>query len=152
MTRERKVLARNRVATHLYHLLERGEAGIELLGGEVKAARAGRVNLKDAFVRFDASQAYLVGCHISRYENAGYATHDPIRERRLLLHKREIERWAGKVRDRGLTVVPLAMVLDGSWIKVEIALAKGKQLHDRREDLRRRTMDREVEQALAGSS
>jgi len=144
----RKVLASNRKARHEYHILEREVAGLELLGTEVKSAREGRVNLTDAFVSFSGGQAYLVGCHISSYRNAGYAGHDPTRRRRLLLHKRQIERLAGKVQEKGLTVVPLTLMIEGNWIKVEIALARGKLVHDKRETLRRRTLDREAEQDL----
>jgi SsrA-binding protein len=144
----RKVLASNRAARHLYHLLEREEAGIELCGSEVKAARAGRVNLKEAFVLFEGGQAYLMGCHIGAYEHAGYAGHEPLRRRRLLLHKRQILRLAAKVREKGLTVVPLEMALVGSWIKVTVALAQGKLTRDKRETLKRRVMEREVEQAM----
>jgi SsrA-binding protein len=149
MSEDRKVLASNRKARHQYHILEREVAGIELLGGEVKAVRAGKVNLGDAYVAFQAGEAYLMGCHIGHYENAGYATWEPTRRRRLLLHRRQIDRLAGKVAEKGLTVVPLAVLLVGSWIKVEIALARGKQLHDKRETLRRRTVDRETEQAIS---
>lgn len=143
-----KVLASNRKVRHEYHILEREVAGVELLGTEVKSAREGRVNLRDAYVSFSGGEAYLVGCHISPYQSAGYASHDPMRRRRLLLHKRQIERLAGKVQEKGLTVVPLAMMVEGNWIKVEIALARGKLLHDKRETLRRRTLDREAEQDL----
>jgi SsrA-binding protein len=143
-----KVLASNRKARHEYHILEREVAGVELLGTEVKSAREGRINLTDAYVSFSGGQAYLVGCHISSYRHAGYASHDPTRRRRLLLHKRQIERLAGKVQGKGFTVVPLAMMVEGNWIKVEIALARGKLLHDKREALRRRTLDREAEQDL----
>jgi len=148
MTRERKVLATNRAARHAYHLLEREEVGIELLGTEVKAVRVGRVNLKEAHVLFSGGEAWLVGCHISAYEHAGYAGHDPTRRRRLLLHKRQILRWASKVQEKGLTVVPLSIYLDGSWVKLEIALARGKHVRDKRETLRRRTMEREAEAAV----
>lgn len=146
--RERRLLAKNRKARHLYHILETEEAGLELLGTEVKAIRAGKVNLKEAFIQFIDGQAFLVGCHISRYEHSGYTTHDPVRHRRLLMQKRQIERWASKVQEKGLTVVPLSMTLDGRWIKVEIGLARGKQLHDKRATLRQRTLDREAEQAV----
>jgi SsrA-binding protein len=148
---ERRVLATNRQARHLYHLLEREEAGLELLGGEVKAARSGRVNLKQAYVQFQGGEAFLVGCHIAAYEHAGYAVHDPLRRRRLLMHKRQIKRLAAKVKEKGLTVVPLSMFLDRSWIKVEIALAEGRKVYDSREKLRRRDLDREVRQALKES-
>jgi SsrA-binding protein len=144
----RRVLATNRKARHVYHLLERLTAGIELVGTEVKAIREGKINLKEAYVHFVGGEAFLVGCHVGAYEAAGYAHHDPLRRRRLLLHKREIERLSTKVQEKGLTAVPLKVYLEGNWIKVEIALVRGKQLHDKRETLRRRTLDREAEQAI----
>ena len=146
MTDERRVLATNRKARHTYHILETEVAGMELLGTEVKAIRDAKVNIKEGYVTFVGGQAFLVGCHIGSYENAGYAGHDPVRRRRLLLQKRQIERLARKVQEKGLTVVPLAVFLEGSWIKIEIALVRGKQLHDKRDTLRQRTMDREAEQ------
>lgn len=148
MSERRKVLATNRKARHIYHVLEKEIAGIELLGTEVKAIRAGKINLKEAYVLFSTGEAFLVGCHVGTYEAAGYAHHDPVRRRRLLLHKREIERLSSKVQEKGLTVVPLSIFVEGNWIKVEIALVRGKQLHDKRETLRRRTLDREAEQAV----
>ncbi|MCG6950488.1 MAG: SsrA-binding protein SmpB [Acidobacteria bacterium] len=148
MSEGRRVLATNRKARHVYHLLERETAGIELLGTEVKAIRDGKINLKEAYVAFVGGEAFLVGCHVGTYEASGYAHHDPIRRRRLLLHKRQIERLSAKVQEKGLTVVPLSVFSEGNWIKVEIALARGKQLHDKRETLRRRTLDREAEQAI----
>ena len=149
--RERKVLARNRQARFEYEILERLEAGIQLLGSEVKSAREGRVNLKEAHVRFEGGEAFLVGCHISPYPNAGYAGHEPTRPRKLLLHRRQIHRLAGKAREKGQTVIPLQMYLDGNWIKVEIALVRGKRLHDKRETLRRRTLEREAAAAMKGN-
>ena len=143
-----RVLATNRKARHTYHILEKEIAGIELTGTEVKAIRAGKINLKEGFVAFVRGEAYLVGCHVGAYEAAGYAGHDPVRRRRLLLHKRQIERLESKVKEKGFTVVPLAVYLEGNWIKVEIALARGKHLRDKRETLRRRTLDREAEQAI----
>jgi SsrA-binding protein len=148
MSEERRVLATNRKARHTYHILDRDVAGVELLGTEVKAIRAGKVNIKEGYVAFAGGEAFLVGCHIGSYDNAGYAGHDPVRRRRLLLHKREIERLAGKVQEKGLTVVPLSVFVEGNWIKVEIALVRGKQLHDKRDTLRQRTLDREAEQAM----
>lgn len=149
---EPRIIARNRQARYRYHLLESLVAGIELLGTEVKAIREGRVNLKEAYVQFDGGEAWLVGCHISRYDHAGYASHDPLRRRRLLLHRHEIDRLAAKVAEKGLTVVPTAMLLTGNLVKLEIAVARGKQLHDKRETLRRRTLDREAEQAIKDRS
>jgi SsrA-binding protein len=148
MIDERRVLATNRKARHTYHILERETAGLELLGTEVKAIRAGKINIKEGYVTFAGGEAFLVGCHIGSYDNAGYASHDAVRRRRLLMHKREIERLAAKVQEKGLTVVPLAVFLEGNWIKIEIALVRGKQLHDKRDTLRQRTMDREAEQAI----
>ena len=148
MNEQRRVIAQNRRARHLYHFLEHEVAGIELRGTEVKAIRDGRVNLTDAHVHFAGGEAVLMGCHIGPYEHGGYASHEPRRPRRLLLHKRQIERLAAKVQEKGLAVIPTAVVLIGNWIKVEIALARGKQLHDKRETLRQRTLDREAEQAL----
>lgn len=145
-----KVLARNRQARFAYEILETETAGLALTGSEVKSAREGRVNLKEGYVRFEAGEAFLVGCHISPYEQAGYAQHDPVRPRKLLMHRRQIDRLASKSREKGYTVIPLAILLDGNWIKVEIALARGKHLHDKRETLRRRTLDREAEKAIKG--
>jgi SsrA-binding protein len=144
-----RALATNRKARHQYHILELEVAGLELLGTEVKAARAGRVNLGEAHVTFVGGEAFLVGCHIGSYDNAGYASHDPLRRRRLLLHKRQILRLAGKSREKGYTVVPLRLFLEGNWIKVEVALVRGKAEHDKRETLRQRTLDREAEQELS---
>ena len=148
MSDRRRLLASNRKARHLYHILEREVAGIELLGTEVKAIRDGKVNLKEAYVTFSGGEAFLVGCHVGAYEAAGYAHHDPLRRRRLLLHKRDIDRLASKTQEKGLTVVPLSVFVEGNWIKIEIALVRGKQLHDKRETLRQRTLDREAEQAI----
>jgi SsrA-binding protein len=148
MSEGRRFLATNRKARHVYHILETEVAGIELLGTEVKAIRDSKINLKEAYVIFAAGEAFLIGCHIGAYDAAGYAHHDPVRRRRLLLHKRQIERLASKVQEKGLTVVPLSVFVEGNWIKVEIALVRGKQLHDKRETLRQRTLDREAEQAM----
>ncbi len=146
--RQRKVLATNRKARHDYHILEVVEAGIELVGTEVKAIRAGRINLKEAHVAFKGGEAFLVGCHISPYEHSGYSGHDPLRRRRLLLQKRQILKMTSAVVEKGLTVVPIEVALDGNWIKVSVALVRGKQLHDKRETLRQRTLDREADQAM----
>ena len=148
MSESHRDLATNRKARHIYHLLEKEIAGIEFLGTEVKAIRAGRINLKEAYVAFSEGEAFRVGCHIGHYESSGYASHDPLRRRRLLLHRREIDRLAGKVREKGLTVVTIRVFAEGNWIKVEIALARGKQLHDKRETLRQRTLEREAAQAV----
>jgi len=143
-----KLLAKNRRAHFEYELLERFTAGLALMGSEVKSLRDGRVNLQDGFVAFEGGEAYLVGVHISPYQNAGYAQHDPTRRRKLLLHTREIHRLHGKVTEKGLTIVPIAIGIEGNWIKVELALARGKKLHDKRETVRRREADREAEAAI----
>jgi SsrA-binding protein len=143
-----KVLAANRRARFEYEFLERLTSGIALTGSEVKSVRAGHVKLQDGWVAFEAGEAFLADVHIAPYENAGYANHDPIRRRKLLMHSRDIARFAAKVIEKGLTVIPIAVGLEGNWIKVELALAKGKTLYDKRETLRRRTMDREAEAAM----
>jgi len=143
-----KVLATNRKARFEYEFLERFVAGLALTGSEVKSVREGRVNLQDGYVTFEGGEAFLVNVHISPYANAGYAGHDPLRPRKLLLHKHEIKRLAGKVQEKGLTLIPLAIGLVGNWIKVELALARGKKVHDKRETLRRRDEEREIAKEL----
>jgi SsrA-binding protein len=143
-----KPFAVNRKARFEFELLEKLVAGITLTGSEVKSLREGRVSLQDGYVSFEAGEAYLVGVHIAAYHHAGYANHDPLRRRKLLLHRREIKRLAGKVNEKGLTLVPLVIGAEGNWIKVELALARGKKLHDKREAIKRRTLDREAEAAL----
>lgn len=143
-----KLLAKNRHAHFEYEFFEKLVAGIELTGDEVKSIRAGRVNLQEGYVAFERGEAFLIGVHVSPYENAGYAVPDPLRRRKLLLHAREIEKWADKVQQKGYTVVPIAIGVEGNWIKVELALGRGKKLHDKRETLRGRTLDREAEAAM----
>jgi SsrA-binding protein len=142
-----RVLAQNRRAHHDYHILETVEAGLKLAGTEVKSARDGKVQLKDSFVELRDGEAWLVHAHIGPYSHGNRQNHEPERARKLLLRRREIERLAGKVRTRGLTVVPLRVVVRGSWIKVEIALVQGKKLHDKRERERVRELDREMDLA-----
>lgn len=143
-------LASNRRAAHDYFLHDRVEAGIELRGTEVKAARTGKVQLADAFVEFRGGQAYLVGAHISPYSHGNRENHLPDRERRLLLHRREIDKLAGRAIAKGFTVIPLAIYLRGDRIKVEIALAQGKKLFDKRETERRKELEREAAAAMRG--
>jgi SsrA-binding protein len=142
-----KVLAQNRRARHDYHVLETVEAGIALAGTEVKSARDGKVTLKDSFVELRDGQAFLQRAHIGPYSHGNRQNHEPERPRKLLLRRREIDRLAGKMQGRGLTIVPLRVLLRGSWIKVEIALVQGKKLYDKRESERVRELDREMEQA-----
>ncbi len=145
-----KVLVANRRARYEYEFLERFTAGITLTGSEVKSVREGHVKLQDGWVAFEGGEAFLADVHIAPYANAGYANHDPIRRRKLLLHRRDIARLAAKVAEKGLTVIPIAVGLEGNWVKVELALAKGKTLYDKRETIRRRELDREAAAALKG--
>ena len=142
---EVRPLASNKRARYDYHVLETFEAGIRLKGTEVKSVREGRVQLKDSYVEFKDSQAFLVGAHISAYSHGNRENHDPEQMRKLLLRKREIERLFGRTQLKGLTVVPLAMYLKGNWVKVEIALVQGKKLYDKRESEKTRELDREAE-------
>ncbi len=139
-----KLIARNRKARHDYEILETFEAGIALLGSEIKSLRAGKVSLREGYVRVDESQAWLVGVHVSPYEEASRFNHDPLRARKLLLHRREIENLRAKIEEKGLTVVPLAVYIKGGWAKVEIGLARGKKHHDRRHEERRRQEERDA--------
>jgi SsrA-binding protein len=141
-------LASNRKARHDYHVLETLEAGVALLGTEVKSARAGRVQLKDSFVEFRDGEAYLVGAHISPYSHGNRENHDPERPRKLLLRRRELDRLAGRAVAKGLTVVPLAVYLKGERVKLEIGLVQGKKLYDKRETEKRREQEREVRAAV----
>ena len=145
---EGKVLATNRKARHDYHIVETFEAGIALQGTEVKSLRDGRANLKEAYGAVEGGEVFLVNCHISPYEAGNRFNHDPLRKRKLLLHRQEIRRLIGKVQEKGLTLIPLAFSLKGRRVKVELALARGKKLYDKREDIKRRTSEREIAQAL----
>lgn len=142
-----KIFASNRKARFDYHIEERFEAGIALTGTEVKSIRNGRANLVDSYADIEGTDVILRQCHISPYEAGNRFNHDPLRPRRLLLHRSEIWRLLGKVREKGLTMVPLSLYQKGRRIKVEIALARGKKGPDRREDIKRRTAEREMEQA-----
>ena len=141
---EAKNLAVNRQAGHYYHLLDKFEAGIELTGTEVKSIREGRVNLKDGYAAVKGTDVWLMDCHISPYSSRGYANHEALRERRLLLHRVEINKLKGRTQERGLPIIPTRMYLKKDLIKIEIALAKGKKVWDRRETERQRTVDREA--------
>jgi SsrA-binding protein len=140
--------ALNRQAQHFYHLLEKFEAGVELTGTEVQSVRAGKASLKDSYAAIKRGEAWLIDCHISPYAPGSYLNHDPLRDRRLLLHRREIDKLAGRTQEKGLTLVPTRLYLKKNLIKCEIALARGKKVYDRREEARRRTVDRETQQAI----
>lgn len=141
-------IAVNKKARHLYELSDFLEAGIELTGPEVKSIRQGKVNFVDSYVEFRNGEAWLTSLHIAPYANAGYAIQEPDRNRRLLLHAREINRLAGLVAQKGYTVVPVRLYFNNRRIKVEIALGKGKKLHDHRETLKRRAEERDLAREL----
>jgi SsrA-binding protein len=143
-----QAIAENRKAFHDYHILETFEAGIALLGTEVKGIREGQANLRDSFARVDKGEVWLFNVHINPYSHRGYVDHDPKRKRRLLLHKHEIRKLIGKTVERGLTLVPTRMYFKNGKVKVALALARGKEAHDKRETLRRREVDRETRAAV----
>ena len=144
-------IAENRKAYHDYHLLETFEAGIVLLGTEVKAIREGRVNLRDSFARLDDGEAYLYNVNISPYSHRGYAEHEPLRRRKLLLHRDEIRKLVGKTVEKGMTLVPVRMYFKNGRVKVSVSLAKGKKDYDKRETIKRRETDRETRAAIKSS-
>lgn len=144
-----KILADNRKARHEYEILETYEAGLELKGSEVKSIRAGKINFGDGFALIRNEEMLLLNVHISPHiTTSGYFNHDPRRTRKLLLHKQEIRKLLGKVEQQGLTLVPLRLYLKNGWVKVTIALARGKKLHDKREDLKRKQDQREMSRAM----
>jgi SsrA-binding protein len=146
-----KLVASNRKAFHDYEILDRLEAGLVLAGTEVKSLREGRANLKEAWIVVENGEAFLLGCHISSYEAGSYNNHEPERRRKLLLHARQIGHLAVKIQEKGLTVVPLRIYFKGSRAKIELAVAKGRKLHDKRDALREREMSRETQAALKAS-
>jgi SsrA-binding protein len=139
-----KTIATNRKAYHNYHIGDSVEAGIALTGSEIKSVRNGRVSLGDAYVKPEKGEMWLQNVHIARYEASSYMSHEPTRPRKLLLHRKEIDLLTGKVSEKGLTLVPVRLYIKGNKAKVEIALAKGKKLYDKRESISRREMDREL--------
>ncbi|HET8654644.1 MAG TPA: SsrA-binding protein SmpB [Longimicrobiaceae bacterium] len=142
-----RVVVRNRKARHEFHVLDTFEAGLVLSGTEVKSLREGRANLQDAFARLDAGELWLFNLHISPYEHGNRFNHDPLRPRKLLMHRRELRKLVGQVEQQGLTLVPLDIHFRRGVAKVELALARGKKLHDKRNDLRERETQREMERA-----
>jgi len=143
-----KIISTNRKAHHLYHILESYESGIALVGSEVKSLRLGRANLKDSYAMVKKGEVYLHNMHISQYDQASRFNHDPTRTRKLLMHRREIRRLLGKTTERGLTLVPLKLYFKGKVAKVELALAVGKKIYDRRKDIKDREVKRELRRAL----
>ena len=143
-----RIIAENRKARHDYHILETWEAGIALLGTEVKAIREGRINLRDSYARPENGELWIMNVTISPYSHRGYADHPEKRQRKLLLHQHEIRKLIGRTAEKGLTLVPLQMYFKKGRVKVLLALAKGKQAHDKRETIRRRDIDRETRAAV----
>jgi SsrA-binding protein len=145
---DQKIVASNRKARHEFEVLETVEAGIELKGPEVKSIRAGNVSFRDAHARVERGQIWLHSLHVSPYEQANRFNVDPVRPRRLLLNKQEIRRLAAKVEEKGLTLVPLDLHFSRGYVKVSLAVARGRKLHDKREALKRREQDREARRAV----
>ena len=143
-----KLIASNKKALHDYFVLQKLEAGIELTGTEVKSLREGKANLKDSYVAIERGEARLVGAHISPYSHGNIQNHDPERKRRLLLHKREIEKLHEQIQEKGLTVVPLRLYFKKGRVKTEIAVVRGKKLYDKRETEKRREQEREAAAAM----
>ena len=141
-------VAENRKAFHDYHLLETFEAGLVLLGTEVKAIREGRVNLRDSYARVEDGEVFLYNVHISPYSHRGYADHEPLRRRKLLLHRDEIRKLIGKTVEKGMTLVPVRLYFKNGRVKVAVSLAKGKKDYDKRETIKRREVDRETRAAI----
>jgi SsrA-binding protein len=150
MARGEQLIAENRKARHEYHLLERHEAGLVLTGSEVKSLRQGGAQLQRAFADLREGELWLVGAHIAPYDQAGAESHDPDRDRKLLLHRRELDSLTGKVQERGFTLVPTRLYFKDGRAKVELALAKGKDVRDRRREIAKRDADRQIERALKG--
>ena len=138
----------NRKAYHDYHIEERLEAGIVLKGSEIKSIRAGKVSLQDAYARLEKGELWLFNSHIASYDAASYTTHQPTRPRKLLLHKKEVERVKGRVLQRGLTLVPLKLYIKHGIAKLELGVARGKKAYDKREAIARRETERQIERAL----
>ncbi len=143
-----KSVAENRKAFHDYHILETFEAGVQLVGTEVKAIREGNVNLRDSFARVDGGEVWVYNIHINPYSHRGYADHEPTRKRKLLLHRQEIRKLIGRTVERGMTLVPTRMYFKNGHVKIALGLAKGKQAHDKRETIKRREADRETRAAV----
>ena len=146
-----KIIAENRKASHDYHLLETFEAGVVLLGTEVKSIREGRVNLRDSFARLEDGEVWVHNVNISPYSHRGYADHAALRRRKLLLHAREIRKLIGKVEEKGMTLVPVRMYFKNGRVKIAVSLAKGKKDYDKREAIKRREADRETRAAVKAS-
>ena len=143
-----KVIATNRKARHEYHIIEKYEGGIILHGSEVKAIREGKANIKEAYVRFTGNELFVIGMHIGKYSNEGYSTHSPVRDRKLLLHRKELSKLRKMVDEKGKTLIPLSIYLKRGNVKVEFGLAQGKKLWDKRKAKMEKDVNRQVDRAL----
>jgi SsrA-binding protein len=143
-----KILSDNRSAGHDYHLLDRYEAGLVLTGTEVKSAKNGKIQLKESYAEVNDNEAWLLNAHISEYSHGNIMNHAPVRKRKLLLHRSEIEKLRSETREKGLTIVPTKLYLKGGLIKIEIATAKGKKFHDKREAIKAKEMQAEAKAAI----
>ena len=143
-----KVIVSNRKAWHEYHILDKYEGGIVLHGSEVKAIREGKANIKEAYVRFVENELFVIGMHIGKYSNEGYSTHTPVRDRKLLLHKKELLNLRKMVDEKGKTLIPLSMYLKGGRVKVEFGLAQGKKMWDKRKTKMEKDVKRQVDRAM----
>ena len=143
-----KVIATNRKAWHEYHILEKYEGGMVLYGSEVKAIREGKANIKEAYVRFIDNELFTVGMHIGKYSNEGYSTHSPVRDRKLLLHKRELSKIRKLVEEKGKTLIPLSLYLKHGRVKIEFGLAQGKKMWDKRKSKIEKDVKRQVDRAM----
>ena len=143
-----KVIATNRKAWHEYHILEKYEGGIVLHGSEVKAIREGKANIKESYVRFIENELFVIGMHIGKYSNEGYSTHTPVRDRKLLLHRKELSKMKKMVEEKGKTLIPLSIYFKGGNAKIEFGLAQGKKLWDKRKDKMEKDVDRQVDRAM----
>ncbi len=143
-----KVIVTNRKAWHEYHILDKYEGGIVLYGSEVKAIREGKANIKEAYVRFIENELFVIGMHIGKYSNEGYSTHTPVRDRKLLLHKKELLDLRKMVDEKGKTLIPLSMYLKGGRVKVEFGLAQGKKMWDKRKTKMEKDVKRQVDRAM----
>ncbi len=144
-----KIIASNRKARHDYHVIDTMETGIVLTGTEVKSLREGKANLKDSYARVQNEEVYLYNTHISPYSEGSYNNHEPLRQRKLLLHKKEIRKLIGKVQEKGLTMVPLKLYFKNGKVKVELAIVRGKKMYDKRRDIDKRESEREIQRHLS---
>lgn len=144
----KKIISTNKKAFHEYHIFDKFDAGMVLTGTEIKSIRKGAINLKDSFVKVDDFEVFLYNCHISPYEQGNRYNHKEKRTRKLLLNKKEIEKLVGKIKKDGYAIVPLEVYLENGWAKIEIALAKGKKLYDKRDDLAKKAQTRDIQRAV----